>query len=206
MGAYQAQLQIMMAINMGMPLNEAANMGRGQGMGPMMVPGAPLVGCGGATPPGLPGCGGGGGGGRSSDGHDGTLQGAAEQFVRSNKLESGFLPKLTAHLEQCSNWEKELNVLKEEVTGVPPLLRSQVLLVKIGKVVPQKWTDYDDPEDMRQKRERDAGPNASARSAGPSGGLGPTRGRSRSREQKRDRSRKRRSRSRDRRRRSSSSS
>lgn len=130
------------------------------------------------------GCGGKGGAASSrppKPNHNGTLEDAAKDFARRHKQDKEFLNKLLAHLEKKgSRWEKELGELEKEIDGVPLICRNQVLLVKMGKLVPQKWTDYDDPEDVAAKRDSAARNRAS-----------PARRRSRSREERRERSKSR---------------
>jgi len=157
-----------------------------------------------------------------SVGHDGTLQGATRAFVKRHLLDVQYAGKIEAHMKdkEIGRWQEELDRLDKEIDGVPPALRPNVLLVSLGTVVPQKWTDYDDPDPEPQERRP---PNPSS-SRGGSGGFqssalgrrmaeakanascsGSGAGRERgARERSRSRSRDRRSRSRERRRRSRS--
>lgn len=111
--------------------------------------------------------------------HDGTVLGAARDFVARHRQDQEFLHKLRAHLEKHEGtWSEELEELEKEVDGVPLICRNQVLLVKMGQLVPQKWTDYDDPEDVASIRDGRTRASPDSR-------------RSRTRDQRRERSRSR---------------
>lgn len=92
--------------------------------------------------------------GSSGSGNDGTLEGAAKDFMRRNMLPPSFQEKLVRQLERKGdNWQEELARLDAELVeaGIPPILRPQFLLVKFGDIVPQTWTDYDDAAPKRQE-------------------------------------------------------
>lgn len=87
--------------------------------------------------------------GSSGSVHDGTMEGGAKDFMKRNMLPPSFQEKLVRQLERAgNNWQAELDRLDKELrdAGIPPILRPQFLLVTFGDVVPQTWTDYDEPK------------------------------------------------------------
>jgi len=132
-----------------------------------------------------------------------SMEGKAKDFMKRNMLPPSFQEKLVRQLERKgSNWQAELNRLDQELVTaqIPPILRTQFLLVNFGDVVPQTWTDYEDapkklqgtanPVTVGSRSTRSPVPTRSTRSPVPTRASKTVRSRSRRRSRSRDKSRK----------------